>query len=91
MLIWLNFTDGVLQFKLQPAYLQAQYVFLFLGLMRIVDMGTGVNAQIIGTSTLWRFDFFTGILLLSISLPLNYVLTKKMGVIGPAIATFIGR
>ncbi len=89
VLIWLNFTDGVIQFKLQPAYLQAQYVFLFLGLMRIVDMGTGVNAQIIGTSTLWRFDFFTGIILLSISLPLNYILTKKMGVIGPAIATFI--
>jgi O-antigen/teichoic acid export membrane protein len=89
VLIWLNFSDGVLQFRLQPAYLKAQYVFLFLGLMRIVDMGTGVNAQIIGTSTYWRFDFFTGIILLSISLPLNYILTKKMGVIGPAIATFI--
>ena len=89
VLIWINFTDGVKTFHLQPNYLQAQQVFLFLGLMRILDMGTGVNAQIIGTSTFWRFEFFTGMILLAISLPLNYILTKKMGVVGPAIATFI--
>src|SRR4029077_2447436 len=73
---------------MQPAYLKARYVFLFLGLMRIVDMGTGVNSQIIATSTLWRFEFFTGIILLAFSLPLNYILAKHLGVIGPAIATF---
>ena len=52
-------------------------------------MGTGVNSQIIGTSTRWRFEFLTGIVLLGITLPLNYVLAKKLGVIGPAIATLI--
>jgi O-antigen/teichoic acid export membrane protein len=52
-------------------------------------MGTGLNSQIIGTSTLWRFEFFTGMILLAITLPLNYVLAKKMGVVGPAIATLI--
>jgi hypothetical protein len=45
-----------------------------------------VNAQIIGTSTYWRFDFLTGIILLTITLPLNYALTKTLGVSGPAIA-----
>jgi len=89
VLIWINFTDGVKNFHLQPAYVQAQPVFLFLGLWRIVDMGTGLNSQIIGTSTLWRFEFFTGMVLLAITLPLNYVLAKKMGVVGPAIATLI--
>ncbi|MDP4132105.1 MAG: oligosaccharide flippase family protein [Bacteroidota bacterium] len=89
VLIWLNFTDGVKTFHLQRNYLQAQQVFIFLGLIRIVDMGTGVNSQIIGTSTFWRFEFFTGMILLAITLPLNYVLTKKMGVVGPAIATLI--
>jgi hypothetical protein len=58
--------------------------------MRIVDMGTGVSSQIINTSTRWRFDFFTGIILLSITLPLNYILTKYYyGVMGPAIANLI--
>jgi O-antigen/teichoic acid export membrane protein len=89
-LIWLNFDDAVLNFHLQHRYLEAAWVFFFIGLMRIVDMGTGVNSQIIGTSTLWRFDFVTGIILLSITLPLNYILTKYYyGVTGPAIANLI--
>jgi len=87
VLIWINFMDGVKNFHLQPAYEQAKPVFLFLGLWRIVDMGTGVNSQIIGTSTFWRFEFLTGLILLTITLPLNYILAKKLGVVGPAIAT----
>ena len=89
-LIWLNFTDGVFTFHLQAGYIDAKWVFFYIGLMRIVDMGTGVNSQIINTSTLWRFDFFTGIILLSLTLPLNYILTKYYyGVMGPAIANLI--
>lgn len=52
-------------------------------------MGTGLNSQIIATSTYWRFEFFTGIILLSLALPLNYILTKNMGVIGPAVSNLI--
>jgi len=86
-LIWLNFADGIFTFRLQSGYLDAKWVFFFIGLMRIVDMGSGVNSQIIGTSTLWKFEFFTGIILLLITLPLNYVLTKYyFDVAGPAIA-----
>ncbi|MEJ7588955.1 MAG: lipopolysaccharide biosynthesis protein [Ferruginibacter sp.] len=86
-LIWLNFSDGVLTFRLQSGYVDAKWVFLFIGLMRIIDMGSGVNSQIIATSTLWKFEFFTGIILLLITLPLNYILTKYyFDVQGPAIA-----
>jgi len=86
-LIWLNFEDGIFTFHLQSGYIDAKWVFFFIGLMRIVDMGTGVNAQIISTSTLWKFEFYTGVILLSITLPLNYILTKYyFDVMGPAIA-----
>lgn len=88
-LIWLNFKDGIATFHLQPGYLQAQQVFLFIGLMRIIDMGTGVNSQILGTSTFWRFEFVTGLVLLALSLPLNFVLTRHLGLIGPAISNLI--
>jgi O-antigen/teichoic acid export membrane protein len=89
-LIWLNFTDGVFTFHLQAGYIDALWVFFYIGIMRIIDMGTGVNSQIIGTSTRWRFDFFTGIILLSLTLPLNYILTKYYyGVMGPALANLI--
>jgi O-antigen/teichoic acid export membrane protein len=86
-LIWMNFTDAIGVFHMQSDYAAAKGIFLFIGLMRIVDMGTGVNGQIIATSTSWRFDFFTGMILLAITLPLNYILTKYYyGVTGPAIA-----
>lgn len=89
VLIWINFTDGVSTFRLQADFAAARDIFLFIGLMRIVDMGTGVNAQIIGTSTFWRFDFFTGLILMALALPLNYILTKNFGAIGPAVSNLI--
>jgi O-antigen/teichoic acid export membrane protein len=88
-LIWLNFEDGVMTFHLQQDYLQAKYVFLFIGLYRIIDMGTGLNSQIIGTSTYWRFEFISGIVLLAFALPLNYILTKNYGLIGPSISNLV--
>jgi O-antigen/teichoic acid export membrane protein len=89
-LIWLNFSDAIFTFHLQSGYIDARWIFFYIGLMRIVDMGTGVNSQIIGTSTFWRFDFVTGIILLTLTLPLNYILTKYyFGVTGPAISNLI--
>jgi len=89
VLIWINFTDGVTTFHLKPDYLLAQNAFFYFGLMRVVDMGTGVNNQIIITSTYWRFDFFTGVILAVLTIPLNYILTKAIGYTGPAVADLI--
>ncbi len=88
-LIWLNFSDGIITFRMKSGYLDAQYVFLFIGLMRIIEMGAGLNAQIISTSVYWRFEFFTGLILLAIALPLNYILAKSIGTVGPAISNLI--
>jgi O-antigen/teichoic acid export membrane protein len=88
-IIFMNFYDGIQTFSLKEGYVLALPVFLFIGIMRILDMGTGLNAQIISTSTFWRFEFFTGLILLSLALPLNYFLTKRYGVIGPAISNLI--
>ena len=88
-LIWLNFRDGVFTFGLKESYLLAESAFFFIGLTRIIDMGTGVNAQIIGTSTFWRFEFVTGLILLAVALPLNYILTRQLGVTGPAISNLV--
>lgn len=85
-LIWLNFTDGVLTFHLKPGYLDAQLIFLYIGITKIIDMGTGVNSQIIGTSIYWKVDFISGIILLALTMPLNYLLTKELKEVGPAIA-----
>jgi len=88
-LISLNYEDALVSFNMQQDYIYAFGVFIFMGLVRVVDMGTGVSGQIIGTSTFWRFDFITGIILLAINLPLMWILTKALGLIGPAVANLI--
>ena len=89
LIIWLSYEDAVNVFHLKPAYLQSKWIFFFIGLAKIVDLGTGVNSQIIGTSTHWRFEFFSGMILLSLAVPLNYFLVKEFGIIGAAYAHLI--
>jgi O-antigen/teichoic acid export membrane protein len=89
LLIWLNFRDGIQTFGLKEEYLAAGGLFFILGITRIIDMGTGVNTQIIVTSIYWRFELFSGIILLLFMLPLTYFLTIEYGLPGPAIAAII--
>jgi peptidoglycan biosynthesis protein MviN/MurJ (putative lipid II flippase) len=60
-----------------------------MGIARIIDLGTGVNAQIIGTSNYWRFDFFTNVFYTFLSIPLNFILIKQYGIVGLAYANLI--
>ena len=89
VLIVLNFSDAMTTFGFKPGYLAAMPIFWIIGLTRVVDMGTGVNTQIIGTSVYWRFEFVSGMILVSLTIPLNYLLARQMGAIGPAIADLV--
>ncbi|MEO6683636.1 MAG: oligosaccharide flippase family protein, partial [Ginsengibacter sp.] len=89
LLLWLNFEDIVITFKLKPAYLNSLWIFFFLGLARVIDLGSGVNSQIIVTSIFWRFEFLSGVILLSLAIPLNYYLVKEFGIIGAGYSNFI--
>jgi Polysaccharide biosynthesis C-terminal domain len=48
-----------------------------------------VNSQIIGTSVYWRFEFISGMVLLTLMLPLTYVLTKSLGIVGAGISNLV--
>ncbi|OQA05570.1 MAG: hypothetical protein BWY67_02114 [Bacteroidetes bacterium ADurb.Bin397] len=87
--IWLNFTDAILYFGINPDYLEGRWVFFILGIVTIIEMGTGINGQIIGTSTFWRFELWTSLLLTALIIPLSYWLTVQYGIIGPAIANLV--
>jgi O-antigen/teichoic acid export membrane protein len=88
-LIWLNFDDGIFTFHLKADYSAAKWIFFFIGLAKIIDMGTGLNGHIIATSTFWRFDFFTGLILMAMTLPMNYLLTKELYSVGTALSNLI--
>lgn len=89
VLIVLNYKHAVHTFDLQKEYLLGFVPFIFLGLTRVIDLGTGVNAQIIGTSNFWRFELISNIILLVFMLPMSYILTKQFGIIGPSIAGLV--
>jgi O-antigen/teichoic acid export membrane protein len=66
-------------------------VILFLGIAKLIDLGTGANAQIIGTSNYWRVDFITNIIYTILALPLNYLLISRYGLLGAAYANLISQ
>jgi O-antigen/teichoic acid export membrane protein len=84
--VWLNFDNGINFLHINPDYLEGKWVFFYLGIVTIIELGTGVNGQIIGTSTYWRFELWTSLLLTLMIIPLSYYLTTRYGIMGPAIA-----
>jgi hypothetical protein len=88
-LVLLNYTNAIHFFYLNDKYLDGKIVFTLLGLVAIVELGTGVNSLIIGTSSFFRFELWTSILLTALIIPLSYFLTVKYGLWGPAIANLV--
>lgn len=88
-LVLLNFENAINFFNLNPIYLNGKNVFIILGIVNIIELGTGVNGQIIGTSSFFRFELWTSILLTALIIPLSYFLTDKYGILGPAVANLI--
>ena len=87
--VWLNVAQGIHLLNLQKEYETGLNVILVIGFSRIIDAGTGVNGFVIGTSTFWRFDFTSGVILLAFRLPITWFLTKNYGMMGAATAELI--
>ncbi len=89
--VWLNVSQGINLLHIQNEYAAGLGVVFVLGIAKVIDAGTGVNSVIIATSTLWKFEFFTGVVLLSLRIPLAYFLIQRYGIIGPAYAELISQ
>ena len=88
-LIWLNFSNAIVYFNINPVYLEGKWVFFILGIVTTIELGTGVNGQIISTSNYWRFEMWTSLLLTAMIIPLSFYLTNTYGIYGPAFANLI--
>jgi O-antigen/teichoic acid export membrane protein len=87
--IWLNITDGLTVVGVFDKYGAGIPLVFIFGIIRVIDGGTGVNAQIIATSTFWRFEFISGIVMLALRIPLTYIFVKQYGIIGSAYSDLI--
>lgn len=93
-LIWLN-TNNLIHFlnwishKESGGYDAISKLIFILGIAKLIDLATGVNSQIIGTSNYWKFDFFTNLFYIIVSIPLNYFLIKNYNLEGLAYSNLI--
>lgn len=86
-LMWLNL-ENIGGF-LGKDFSGVEGVILFMGIGKLIDLGTGANSQIIGTSSFWKADFTTNVLYTLVALPLNYFLIARYGLMGAAYSTLI--
>jgi O-antigen/teichoic acid export membrane protein len=87
--IWVNTTEAIKVLNIQGVFNDGLNAMLVLGMIRIIDAGTGVNNIVILTSPRWRFDFFSGIIMLGLRIPLAYIFVHRYGFIGSAYAELI--
>jgi len=87
--IWLNIDTlyGVLH--VNEVYEAGKWVVLILGIKFIIDLGTGVNSQLLQTSPSWKVELITNAGLFCLAIPLNIYMTGKYGIIGAAVASCI--
>ncbi|MFC6999299.1 lipopolysaccharide biosynthesis protein [Rufibacter roseus] len=85
--IWCN-VDNI--FALMPEeYSAGRYVILFMGIARIFELATGLNAMILVTSHKYRYDLILNILMVILVIITNYLLIPVYGISGAAFASML--
>lgn len=72
---------------LPPAYSGGALVIIIIGVANIFDMATGINGGIILNSKHYRFDLWSTLFLIVVTVALNYLLIPVYGIVGAAIGT----
>lgn len=85
--IWANLHNII--DLLPDEYSGIYWVVVILGLAKLFDMATGINGHIIINSKHFRFDLYTNILLVILTISTNYWLIPIFGITGAATATAI--
>jgi len=83
LLLWVNI-DNVFH-VIGPAYSSGKWVIFFIGLGNLIDMATGANSSIFGTSKYYKVQTVLLILLVVLLIATNLLLIPKFGITGAAI------
>ncbi len=83
--VWLNI-DNILHI-LGPSYQSGKWVIFFIGLGCLMDMLTGANSSLMGTSKYYKVQSYLLLILVVILIALNLVLIPKFGLTGAAISS----
>jgi len=85
--VWINIDEI---FSLLPLKFQGgKWVVFYIGLSQLFNIASGVNGAIIINSKYYKYDLYTNILLVGITIASNLILIPKYGIDGAAMATAI--
>lgn len=83
--VWVNI-DNIFRIT-GPDYQGGKWVILFIALGSLLDMATGANSSILGTSAWYRVQTYMLVLLVVIIIAANIVLIPLLGITGAAIGS----
>lgn len=89
LLLWTNVGEI---FKIMPnghLYESGKYVVFFIGLAKVFDAATGINASILGNSRYYYYILFFIFILSGLAIMNNLLFIPDYGIVGSAIATAI--
>ena len=76
LLVWINI-DSLYRFIPNgDSFISGKYVVLYIGLAKLYDMSTGINAQLIEASSFYKYNLFINISLSVLVIVLNLVFIK---------------
>lgn len=87
LFLWINL--DLFLFILPEEYHFASFpmVFLFIGLSEVIKGATGINGMILTVSEKQRFNFYSGLVLLFLTVLGNWLLIPILGLSGAALAS----
>ena len=85
--VWIN-VDNI--FALLPdKFQEGKWVVFYIGFSQLINISCGLNGAIIINSKYYKYDLYTNVLLVIITLATNYILIPIFGINGAAMATAI--
>lgn len=87
--IWCNIENIFRMIPHGEVYLQGKWVVFFIGLSKLIDMGTGVNSEIINTSKYYKVRVLFYCFLSLFGILGNFILIPLYQITGAAIASAI--
>ncbi len=85
--VWLNIDEV---FSLLPEKFQGgKWVVFFIGISQLFNITSGLNGAIIVNSKYYKYDLYTNVMLVFITITTNYLLIPTYGINGAAMATAI--
>ena len=85
--IWLNIDEI---FSLLPTKFQGgKWVVFYIAIAQLFSMANGINGTIIVNSKYYRYDLYTNVILVFVTITTNYLLIPEYGIDGAAMATAI--